>query len=307
MSKKKKGTFEYRHYELPQDLPVLALLGEGWIRKYDLILHFHNHLEIGYCYSGTGDLYVEDNINRFSPGSFSFIPQNVPHATKSDEGTVSKWEYLFLDMEGLMKYFNDKWYINSIASPISSKAYQLDAKHFPVIANLILQIMDEMRYHRHCYQVSVRGLILALFIKIGRLDLEIENISDIHQQQKSIQIVNALEYISENYMDPIKINELAEMCHMSETHFRRLFHNIMSISPLEYINKARIHASCSLLRSTEDSILSIALKTGFSTVTTFNRNFNKVVGTTPLKWRNASVNVEKNLKNYNIKKLDGWL
>ncbi len=41
------------------------------------------------------------------------IPPNYPHTTNSDIGTVSKWEYLFIDVEGFMKNFLD--------NPVKSK------------------------------------------------------------------------------------------------------------------------------------------------------------------------------------------
>ena len=37
--------------------PILALLGQKWVQNYgnDVdYLHFHNYLEIGYCYGGDG-------------------------------------------------------------------------------------------------------------------------------------------------------------------------------------------------------------------------------------------------------------
>jgi len=315
MEKKKKMTYEYRHYELQQEFPILALLGEGWIRRIDHldVMHFHGQLEIGYCYWGAGELFVEDKVYPFSAGTVTIIPRNVPHSTDSG-GRLVKWEYLFVDIDEFLNYFseNSEWFLNSVIFPISSKAYILSRDKSPVMANMILQILDEMRFQKHHYQLSVRALIFAFFIEVGRLDVNEEISKEISkeiklQQKSSIQIVPALEYISENYGEAIRISELADMCHLSETHFRRLFHCIMSVSPLDYINTTRIYTSCSLLRTTDDSVLSIAVKTGFSTVTTFNRNFSKVVGTTPLKWKNDPAIAEKNLKNYNIKKLEGWL
>ena len=43
----------------------------------------------------------------FHGGIVTVIPPNYPHTTNSDIGTVSKWEYLFIDVEGFMKKFLD--------------------------------------------------------------------------------------------------------------------------------------------------------------------------------------------------------
>ena len=49
----------------------------------------------------------------FNGGEFTVIPPNYAHTTNSDVGTVSKWEYLFIDVEGFMKKILD--------SPVESR------------------------------------------------------------------------------------------------------------------------------------------------------------------------------------------
>ena len=52
---KQREKVEFRYYEIGEDEPVLALLGEEWIREYGKeikCLHFHNLMEIGYCQLG---------------------------------------------------------------------------------------------------------------------------------------------------------------------------------------------------------------------------------------------------------------
>ena len=76
----------------------MALLGEKWIQYYgrDIdYLHFHNYLEIGYCYEGKGTMVFGEEEQRFSGKEFTVIPKNYPHTTNSDLDTVSCWEYLF--------------------------------------------------------------------------------------------------------------------------------------------------------------------------------------------------------------------
>lgn len=308
MSKKKKGSFEFRYYELPADFPVLALLGDSWIRIFELIMHFHSQLEIGYCYWGQGEMIIEDKSYKFSSGTVTFIPRNIPHATKTDDAQLSKWEYLFVDPEELIKmiYPNTQWYSNSFTTQISSKAFCINEKDYPMIAHLVLDVINEMRKGNHYYKESVKGLLMALFVQVSRLSIaEDDGITTL--ADKSNTIVAAMDYIMKNYMNDISILQLAQVCHMSETHFRRLFIAITQMNPSDYINTIRIRMSCIMLRSTTNSIQNISIKCGFPTITTYNRNFKKIMGTTPLKWRNDTTNTVKDLKNYLIMKLPGWL
>ena len=83
---KKKKQIQFRYYEIPQNQPLMALLGESWIRPYGEgvdCLHFHNYMEIGYCYDGLGDLVLDEQVIKYKPDMFSVIPKNYPHTTNS--------------------------------------------------------------------------------------------------------------------------------------------------------------------------------------------------------------------------------
>ena len=60
----------------------------------------------------------------------------------------------------------------------------------------------------------------------------------------------------------------------------------MRTSPLDYLNSTRIMKACNLLRSTEESILSISEMAGFASVSNFNRHFHAVIHMTPREYRN---------------------
>lgn len=105
MSKKRKPKIEFRYYKMPDGSPILALLGQKWVQTYGRdvdYLHFHNYMEIGFCYDGQGDFVLGEQEYRFHGGQFSIIPKNYPHTTNSDPGTISRWEYLFIDVEGFL-------------------------------------------------------------------------------------------------------------------------------------------------------------------------------------------------------------
>ena len=99
---------ELRYYKMPEGSPILPLLGQKWVQNYgnDVdYLHFHNYLEIGFCYEGQGMLVLGEDEVRFHDREFTLIPPNYPHTTISDLGTISRWEYLFVDVEGFLDQF----------------------------------------------------------------------------------------------------------------------------------------------------------------------------------------------------------
>ena len=84
MAKKRKMKMEFRYYQMQDGIPILALLGEKWVQNYGRdvdYLHFHNYLEIGFCYSGEGELVLGEEPVRFAGREFTIIPPNFPHTT----------------------------------------------------------------------------------------------------------------------------------------------------------------------------------------------------------------------------------
>ena len=62
---------------MPEGRKMFALLGEKWIQYYGRnidYLHFHNYMEIGYCYEGSGVLTMGNRDVRFS-GKVFFVLQ----------------------------------------------------------------------------------------------------------------------------------------------------------------------------------------------------------------------------------------
>lgn len=310
MSKKKKPKMEYRYYEMPTDSPVLALLGEKWTQNYGRnidYLHFHNHLEIGFCYSGKGILTLEEEDCVFTGGMFSVIPKNFPHTTNSDGETLSSWEYLFIDADTFLGefYHDNPIMADRMIRRVNRKVHFCKVTEMPEMVELIHQIMEIMRNRRELYLEEAKGIVLALLVEIARWN-KVEGEAEGKPVGNSSLISPALDYISEFPDQQIRIEELAQMCHISETHFRRSFSECMNMTPVEYINWVRIKTACDELKKTNDSIGDIAVRTGFTTLSTFNRNFQKVMGISPHEWRKNPEHYERKLLNYDIKTQEGW-
>ncbi|MBP3886217.1 MAG: helix-turn-helix transcriptional regulator [Cellulosilyticum sp.] len=310
MGKKKRESIEFRYYELPQDEWVLVLTGQKWTRIYgrDVAgLHFHNLLEIGYCLDGTGDLIFEDRHYRFEKQMISAIPAHFPHTTVSDIDILGTWEYIFIDAEGFLRemYKESPLFAQKLIDGVNKNAIFIDVKESETMMYLIKGIVSEAIHKKEFYSESIKGITLALLLELVRMN-ENEAIKNKVRTKNNMQIERALTYVAEKYAEPLKIEELADECHMSEPHFRRLFGEYMNMSPLEYINLIRIQKACELIKKTNDSMRNIAIKVGYPTPCTFDRNFKKIVGMPPNEWRRQSENYEGKLLNYNISTLKGW-
>ena len=286
--KRKKPKMEFRYYQMPAGSPILALLGQKWVQNYgnDVdYLHFHNYLEIGFCYEGDGFMAFGEAEMRFSGR-----------------------EYLFIDVEGFMKKFlNNPVKAEKMIQRIYSKALFLKENESPSIAAKILKIMNIMREGEEFYIEESSGVLAALLVEIARLNrASPEDRVEEETGKLTNMITRVLDFVSYHYMEDIRIEDLAKICHISETHFRRVFTSHMKVSPLEYINSVRIHTACEFLQKTDIPVADIAHKCGFTTNSTFNRNFRQIMGVTPVEWRKRPENYEQQLLDFDIHSEEGW-
>lgn len=308
MSKKKKGSAEFLYYEVPREEAVLALMGNKWIQVYGENinnLHFHNLIEIGYCHYGAGELVIEENQYRFGAGMVSCIPANFLHVTKSDTHVRAFWEYLYISPADILKQQGKPMQeTRNIIDAVNRSAFFIKVEENPIFVTLIRAIFEEMQNKNAYYRECVGGLAYTLLYEIARFNGR-GNVQSCGKNN-SLQLENAIEYVERNYPNNFKIADLANECHMSETHFRRVFQEKMNMTPVEYVNFVRIKKACELIDKTDISMEDVAEKVGFITPSTFNRNFRRIIGTSPYQWKKRPDNHEGKLLEYKISALKGW-
>lgn len=130
--------------------------------------------------------------------------------------------------------------------------------------------------------LETQGILLQLFSRFIKTGNEKTGVRDF---KPNIQISNAVDHIHQNLAKPIMIGELAEICHLSNDYFSRLFLKVMGTRPVDYINRKRIESAQLLLITSNDLIEKIALETGIENFSYFNRMFKKYSCTTPGEYR----------------------
>jgi AraC-like DNA-binding protein len=79
--------------------------------------------------------------------------------------------------------------------------------------------------------------------------------------------------------------ELARDAGVSPYHFLRTFRAVVGMTPHQYVLHVRLHRAATRLRHTRDPVSAIAFEAGFEDLSTFNRRFRRITGTTPAAYR----------------------
>lgn len=286
---------QYRQYSIDPELPVFyfdmynrpvnhaAALNDGEEIRY---MHLHNCIEIACVNTDGGEFSANGEVHTLKKDDLVIVMPYCTHILRErHEGLYS--EYLYFDPFMLLRRVCPE------AIPI---CHIFESKNSPACAVLrgdkaalltkrVREVIDELRNQRLHGEMCIKGLLLALIIEMARI---LGDEKPLERRVSSVTpIIPALRYINAHFSENISMEHLQEICHLSGTHFRRLFGSIMGCSPLEFIQNLRVSRACDLLLSSDLSILSISLTVGFDSVSSFNRQFAKIVGMPPSKWRKA--------------------
>ena len=248
-------------------------------------LHRHNCLEIGYCHNGSGIFVVEEKVMPYKAGDICVINDREMHIARSATGTYSDWTFIQFDPARLTPCptaLPETYDISRLGGPafvnLSSSA------DHPDLRDVILLMIDELKTKKAGYQDAVRGLTLSLMAKLKRLEKPFESPSGEPNNGLS-RIAPALHDLVRSFAEPIRIDDLASACHVCPAQFRRLFKAATGQTPIHYLNRLRIQMAASLLLSTDQSTLAISQSVGYSTLSSFNRQFQAMMNQCPRDWR----------------------
>ncbi len=98
-------------------------------------------------------------------------------------------------------------------------------------------------------------------------------------------IIKARQYISEHATEPLTLDEVANYCYVSKSHFCKIFKNETGETFKSYLNQIRIELAKNLLETTSMKSYEIAEAIGFDDPSYFNELFKKKWGMTPNRYR----------------------
>lgn len=147
----------------------------------------------------------------------------------------------------------------------------------------ILQMMKDLEYKRNLSKANIEMESIRDLYSIILAILQHANPAYVPLEKKR-KIEPALEYVSHNYNKSFTNEDLAAVCNMSTVYFRKLFTEIMGVSPIAYAHRLRIEKAKEMLASDYSSLSTVAQSLGYPSIYDFSRAFKNHTGMAPSRY-----------------------
>lgn len=250
-------------------------------------VHYHNFLEIGYCESGAGLFIVDGEIIPFNGKCCSIIYEGQIHIAKSLSPEKSLWHFLYIDL-GKLFFKLDPVELKTLKFTQYSFYTFPNLLHYqedPALYHMISEIMAECAACGENYLTAVRGLVLAMLAHHGRY-MQYPNSSSAAEKNFLIaELSELLGYISQHYTEDITIEDLCAVANMSKSTLQRKMTASIGYSPLQYVQRLRTSHAAVLLQDKTIPITEVATRSGYNSISSFNRCFMNRFGVSPTQWQ----------------------
>lgn len=130
------------------------------------------------------------------------------------------------------------------------------------------------------------GLVYLILSKLIHNYSQLNKALNLNNDSKDLNYIKmAIQWINQNYAQPIDIPTLAQVSNISPSYFAHLFKKLLHQTPMEYVENLRaIHAE-QLLRNSDLNVETISDKVGFPNTKAFTNTFKNLYRDTPYQYR----------------------
>lgn len=251
-------------------------------------MHWHEEFELVHAMEGRVKVSVEGKEYICEPGDTVLIPPDRIHDIGQFENEESHYcnimfsfDLLEKDREGCVfkKYFEP--FYNGEMEDYFVKA---DSDLGKLIGPLCLELFETRHQKYSTDELRVKANLYSILFRIK--DLVRTKTDSMETREGWIERVKPiLTYVSNNLAEEITVEQAADMCNLSKSHFMKIFKKVTGNSFLDYVKKCRLENAYYLLTETVRSVSEIGEECGFSNFSYFIRSFKDAYGMSPLQFR----------------------
>lgn len=242
---------------------------------------------------GTVDYFKKEEGENFS---YPFHLHQSFELIFLDEGemtvTVNNTSYILREGEALLIFPNQTHSIHStrsrhtlfifsphiIQSFFVEKNGKLPKSNRLILSERCAQLLKNLSPRSSKYEIKgVLYMICALF------DTQAKYYDSVSNQENALTKI--LFYIEQNFKSSCSVGDIAKNTLYNPEYISRMFKKTVGISCKYYVTARRLSYATYLLTKTEKNCLCCALESGFTSLRSFNRNFKKHLGVSPMEYK----------------------
>lgn len=267
--------------------------------KHDEAVNLHTHIdftELAIVLRGSADHIVGTETYQIKKGDVFVIGADTAHGYDHTNdfklcNIMFRMNHIFppgidlCNMEGFHALF--------VIEPTLTKSHSFQSRltltdqMFIQVNQTISQMISEYEKKDKGYQTFLTTSFISLALLFSRIYQELS----FSEQDQFSHLITPISYLETHYNEMITVEQLALLSGLSPRHFNRLFQDAYHTSPGHYLLLYRIRKSENLLNFTDLPISEIAYQCGFNDSNYFSRQFHKINGMSPRKYRECSKNL----------------
>lgn len=250
------------------------------------VWHYHPEMELAVILKSQGTCFVGDSIEKFEEKDIVLIGENLPHMWLNDASYFEKESTLKAkaiaihfkkdclgkdffetpEMIHLLELFN--------RARFGIKFFDVKSDLFEDFNSMIqlegfektmafLSILNKLAKHKKIKLLASQGYINTFQIT----------------NNKTLDKIHA--YIFKNFNTNVTLDEVAQVANMNTSAFSRFFKRVNRKTFSQYLAEIRVGYACKLLLEDKFNIAAVCYESGFHNISNFNRQFKRIMNTTP--------------------------
>ncbi len=251
-------------------------------------MHYHNFYEIIYVMEGEYSSLLGNQTYHMKTGDFLLIDSNVMHKYQHIEKKYdsSKRIILWITKNMLEKLSDGEMDLTACFQGGESCAYHFPIYYEEMLRGYLLKLaMSDIldMEATGAKEVMDRGYLTLFFVYLNLLCSRKEYLFSEERTSMHPLVDEISRYIDTHISEPISVEDLANLVHMSKYHFLRKFKDITGVTAHTFITNKRLIRASEMLKNGQN-ITQVYQSCGFSDYSAFLRNFKKTFGVSPGKY-----------------------
>ena len=241
--------------------------------QHSFPLHWHDYYEIELCTSGEGIQRINGVDYPFSKGSFILLRPSDFHE---------------VEVQQSLSYFNasfsslaiDKKYLHTLLKKDRCIHGTLPNSDFDFLCAVFQKATQENQTRQTEETSTLQALLHVILSFLFKTPHFLAT-----EEKPAFSLGEIIEYIHTHFTNSPSLQEIAAQSGLQPNYFCRKFKQATGKTYVEYLNHLKIEHAKKMLQTCDLSVTEIAFDSGFSSYSSFSREFKKQTGFSPLQYQ----------------------